>query len=299
MKPDTYASYRERILRVLLHIQEHLDEALSLEELAGVACFSPYHFHRVFQGMVGEGVMAHVRRLRLERAAYQLKATERPVTRIAFDAGYETHESFTRAFAAMFGEAPSRFREARATPPLGRAPSGVHYLAKDRLKDFRNLDTGGSQMDVRIEQVAPMKVAFVRHVGPYSTCGAAWDKLCRWAGPRGLFGPRTLLIGISHDDPEVTPPDRIRYDACLTVDERVAAEGEIGVQEIRGGRYAVTVHRGPYEKLGETYARLCGEWAPAHGHELGSAPCFEIYRNDPKTTPPEERIVEIYMPLEA
>lgn len=298
MRPDTYASYKERILRVLLHIQGHLDEAISLDELAGVAHFSPYHFHRVFQGMVGEGVMEHVRRLRLERAAQRLKLTDQTIIRIAFDAGYETHESFTRAFTAMFGEAPSRFREIHAAMPLAKAPSGVHYRSQDRLEDFASINTGGAQMDVRTETIAPIRVAFMRHVGPYAACGATWDRLCQWAGPRGLFGPQTVFIGISHDDPQVTPPDRIRYDACFTVDETFVPEGEVGVQEIRGGRYAVAIHRGPYEKLGETYARLCGEWAPAHGQELSAAPCFEIYRNDPKTTPPEELIVEIHMPLE-
>ena len=102
MKSETQQTYQERILKVLVYIQNHLDETLSLEELAGVAHFSPYHFHRIFRGMVGESLMEHVRRLRLERAAHRLKFTDSPVTRIAFEAGYETHEAFTRAFRALF-----------------------------------------------------------------------------------------------------------------------------------------------------------------------------------------------------
>ncbi|HEX4589292.1 MAG TPA: AraC family transcriptional regulator, partial [Gemmataceae bacterium] len=81
MRADTERTYKQRILRVLVHIQQHLDEVLELEDLAGVAHFSPYHFHRVFRGMVGESVMEHVRRLRLERAAHRLKFTDEPVTR--------------------------------------------------------------------------------------------------------------------------------------------------------------------------------------------------------------------------
>ena len=107
MKPDTERDYKERILKVLIHIQEHLDEPISLEDLGRVAHFSPFHFHRVFRGMVGESVKEHVRRLRLERAAHRLKFGEEAVTRIALDAGYETHESFTRAFKSLFGESPS------------------------------------------------------------------------------------------------------------------------------------------------------------------------------------------------
>ena len=56
MKPDTEQTYRKRILRVLVYLQQHLGEELSLEELAAVAQFSPYHFHRIFRGMVGESV---------------------------------------------------------------------------------------------------------------------------------------------------------------------------------------------------------------------------------------------------
>jgi len=77
-------------LRVLVHIQQHLDETIELDELAHIAHFSPYHFHRIFRGMVGESLMEHVRRLRLERAAHRLKFTDTSVTNIAFDAGYET-----------------------------------------------------------------------------------------------------------------------------------------------------------------------------------------------------------------
>src|ERR1700690_3530349 len=110
MRTDTGESYQERINRVLVHIQQRLEEPLPLDELAGGASFSPWHFHRIFRGMVGESVKEHVRRLRLERAAQRLKSSDRPVVDIALEAGYETHESFTRAFAAMFEAPPSAFR---------------------------------------------------------------------------------------------------------------------------------------------------------------------------------------------
>lgn len=103
---------------------------------------------------------------------------------------------------------------------------------------------------------------------------------------------------IGHDDPQITAPEKIRYDACVTVGHDVRAEGEVGVQDVAGGEYAVTVHRGPYEKLHETYARLCGEWLPGSGREPAALPCYEVYLNDPKTTRPEELLTQIHMPLE-
>ncbi|MHC4093338.1 MAG: AraC family transcriptional regulator [Planctomycetota bacterium] len=298
MKRQTEETYEERILRVLVHIQGNLDEAWRLEDLAAVAYFSPYHFHRIFRGMVGESVMGHVRRLRLERAAYRLKHTQQPVTRVAFEAGYETHESFTRALRAMFEQPPSQFREVHRPVAMPPVRSGVHFVPDAKLDDFAPLQEGGPPMDVRIETREPIRVAFMRHVGPYDQVGATWGKLCAWAGPRGLLGPQTAMLGLCHDDPEVTPPDKIRYDACLPVGGDFEGQGEVGVQEIAGGDYAVTTHRGPYEKLGETYARLCGQWLPGSGRELRSAPGFEIYRNSPQNTAPQDLLTEVYLPLE-
>ena len=298
MKPVTLQDYRERMLRVLVHIQRNLDRELSLEELAGVACFSPYHFHRIFRGMTGETLQGHIRRIRLERAAQRLKHGRMPVLEIALEAGYESHEAFTRAFAALTGRTPSAFRAERRPDPSGRAPAGVHFAPDGLLGDFEPLDDGGAGMDVHIQRLEPLRVAFVRHVGPYHEVGRAWDTLCTQLGAQGLLGAGSVFIGVCHDDPEVTPPEKIRYDACVSVDANCRPEGEIGVQTLEGGEYAVTTHEGPFERLGSTYARLLGQWIPRHGRTLRTAPSLEFYLNDPETTDPEDLLTDIYAPLE-
>jgi AraC family transcriptional regulator len=286
------------LLRVLVHIQQHLDEALGLQELAGLACFSPYHFHRIFKGMVGETVKEHIRRLRLERAASQLKLGSAPVTSIAFDAGYESHEAFTRSFRAVFGVSPSQFRSSNKRKIATAAPSGLHYRDGKAVSNFKTIQLGGKRMEVKIENREPTRVAFMRHVGPYRTVNATWDKFLPRLGKEGLLGGDALFIGICHNDPEVTPQDKIRYDACVSVDERFVPDGEVGVQVIPGGEYAVTTHFGPYQKLGDTYTKLLGQWLPRSGRELRSAPCFEVYLNDPQSTEPEDLITDIYAPLQ-
>ncbi|UCH36630.1 MAG: AraC family transcriptional regulator [Armatimonadota bacterium] len=298
MKRSTLKAYKERMLRVLVYIQQHLDDELSLEELAGVACFSPYHFHRIFRGMLGESVGEHIRRLRLERAASQLKRSDKPIIKIALEAGYETHEAFSRAFKAMESVSPSEFRScSRSTSRISTA-SGVHYRGGKQLKDFNPICSGGEIMEVRIQNIEPMRAAFVRHTGPYGECSTAWGKLTAQLGRQGMLGGDTRFIGICYDDPEITPPEKLRYDACVTVNDDFEAEGEIGLQTITGGQYAVTTHFGAYEKLGETYAKLLGEWLPMSGRELRSAPCLECYLNDPDGTEPEDLITDIYAPLE-
>ncbi len=296
MKPQTEKDYKERMLRVLAHIQQNLDEALSPEDLAAVAHFSPFHFHRIFQGMVGESLMAHVRRLRLERAATRLKHSDQPVTQIAFEAGYETPEAFTRAFHRMFGNSPTRFREIHQPLPMPDVPSGVHYAPGGGPSDF-TATRRDSAMEASVKKIDEMKVVFIRHVGPYNDVGPTWERLCKWAGKKGLIWWKPTMLGLCHDDPAITPPDKIRYDACIVTKKEVEPEGEVGVQTIAGGDYAVAIHRGPYEKLGETYAALCGQWIPGQGREIAAAPAFEIYKNSPHKTKPEKLVTEVHVPL--
>ena len=120
-----------------------------------------------------------------------------------------------------------------------------------------------------------------------------------WAGGRGLLGPGLRVIGVVHDDPMITAADRVRYDAGIVVGSQVIAEGDVGLQTLEEGRFAVARHRGRYDGLGATYARLCGEWAPRAGHELRSAPALEVYLNSPGTTAPENLLTDVYVPVVA
>ncbi len=291
VRPSTEDSYHERIRRVTRHLQEHLDEKTDLDVLAAVACFSPYHFHRVFKGIVGESVAEHVRRLKLERAANRLWGTALPVTELAFEAGYDTLEAFIRAFRRQFGLPPSVYRRMER---------------QVRLDDRGTVRTlSPSEALAHLPEIAPsvvwhepLTVAYVRHTGPYEECGQAWRKICRWAFARNLVTPRTLFVGLCHDSPEVTAPGHIRYDAAIALDRPVAPEGEVGVQEYPGGEFAVCLHRGPLARIKNTYAALGLRWFPRSGREMRWEPSLEVYLDDPERTPPEQLRVEIRVPLE-
>jgi AraC family transcriptional regulator len=291
MKPSTEQDYYERIVRTLVYIQRHLDEELELENLASIAAFSRFHFHRVFRGLVGESLKEHIRRLRLERAAQALKHHDGPIADIALSAGFETHESFTRAFGTMFGVSPSGYRAAHQAAP--ESASGSHL---DDVSGYHPPDYG-EPLPVEVKELPSIKILFLRHVGPYSQVGAAWGRLMSWAGMRGLLGPQMRMIGIVHDDPDVTPADKVRYDAAVVVTRPVEPEGEFGVTEIPGGKYAVFTHRGSYETLGATYQRFFGGWLPKSGRELRDAEAFEEYLNSPMNTKPEDLLTRIHVPL--
>ncbi|HAS88525.1 MAG TPA: AraC family transcriptional regulator [Desulfovibrio sp.] len=281
LKETTKQYYAERMTNVLEYIQGNLASSLSLDELADIACFSPYHFHRIFSGMVGESVKSYVKRLRMERAAVMLKHKNVSVTEIAFDAGFKTHESFTRAFSVMFGMSPSVFRK------------NYHKnLEHEKVVFWKEIS-----MDVRVVKLKDMDVAYVRHNGPYEECKPAWEELCKWADRNGLLNGDAKFISICHDDASITPSDKIRHDACMEIGPSVEVESPVAKKRIEGGRYAVTVHKGSYMNLAETYAALCGQWAPQNGFEIEAKASLQIYLNDYDTTATEDLLTEVYVPL--
>lgn len=297
MKLDTRNTYAARMLRVMNHIQGHLDDPLDLELLAGLTHFSVSHFHRVFKGMLGETIMDHLRRIRLERAQVQLTQSRLSVTDIGLGAGYDSLEAFSRVFRKTYGLSPSQCREQGRHCQFLPAPSGVHYRNGEIVEILFD-DLGATRMNVRIETLPDLNILKVRQTGPYmESATRAWEILCAWAGPKGLLGSATWFIGIGLDDPSVTAPEAIRYEAAITAPAGVAPEAPVEQGSLPGGEYAIITHQGPYEKLEETYGLIMGRWLPTSGRDLRETPWFELYRNDPSSTPPEQLLTDIHIPL--
>ena len=293
----TWNDYRVRILRVLTHIQEHLDEALDLEGLAQVACFSSFHFHRIFAAMTGETIADHVRRLRLERAGAELRSGGKPVIQVALDAGYEAHAAFTRAFKAAYGVSPAKFR--RATGPIAilAAPSGVHFRPGVPLTTFNANHTKSKVMKIITRKIKPMRVAYLRHVGPYENVNQTWIQLTARLSADQQIGNRSVFIGIGYDNPTITPAEALRYDACITVDEEYKPKQPIELQTIVGGDYAV-VKNCPVEKIKDAFGYLYGKWLARSSRELRPAPSFMMFERAGEKVPRTKQRVDIYMPLQ-
>ena len=156
-------------------------------------------------------------------------------------------------------------------------------------------------MEVEIKEMPELRVAAVRHVGPYNQIPQAFERLGSIVGPTGLASrPDVAMVAIYYDDPDATPQPELRSDAGITVPERTPLPPGLSEQRLAAGRYARTLHVGPYEQLGDAWARFMGEWLPASGHRIGDGVSYEVYLNNPMNEPDKQKLkTEMCVPIVA
>ena len=256
--------------RVIDHIDRHLDEQLELETLAAVANFSAFHFHRLFSAWMGETLGEYLRRRRLEVAAQRLAAQPRlSVLQVALGVGFGSSEAFSRAFKSRFGRTPSAWRDSQV--------SNRDQAKRNRDQERGSEQPNDGQMKVTIVDRKPTSVAYLRHVGPYGKpISDFWmNDVAPWIETNGLLGrPR---YGISLDDPGVTAPDKLRYDAAVEVPEDFVGAGRHQRTVIPGGKYAVGKFKGNDRQVVEAWEWLLRDWLPQSSMQLDARPCFEYY----------------------
>lgn len=125
------------------------------------------------------------------------------------------------------------------------------------------------------------RVAYLRQTGPYGPAIAGlWQRFMAWCGGAGLLNPRPALYGVALDNPEVTAPERCRYDACIEAAADFRPTGEIGIQTLPGGRYACAEFIGSATEVSAAWQWLCGEWIAGSGLQFDDRPVFERYPAD-------------------
>lgn len=317
------AEYKSRINRVIDYIEANIDKDLSLERLAGVASFSPFHFHRIFAAMTGETLNQYIQRIRIEKAAARLISNpKKSITEIALDCGFSGSSPFARAFRDIFSMSASQWRSGGylRDSKIGETDSKKSQLPGNIGKDFvissyytegeiRNQiwrikmkEKNHIQAEVEVKDIPEFHVAYIRHVGPYAgdveLFGRLFGKLATWAGPRGLLNsPDARFISVYHDSPEVTDESKLRTSICITVPEDTPVEGEIGKMTIAGGKYAVARFEIASDEYPDAWDAVFGGWMPESGYQPDDGPCYELYLNNPEEHPERKCIVEICVPV--
>lgn len=150
-------------------------------------------------------------------------------------------------------------------------------------------------MDVTITQQPELRIAGIRHIGPYMEIGREFGRLGGMLNGPPPAGAQ--MIALFHDDPDVTAPDKLRADAAITLPGHTAAPMGLIEHRVPAGTYACAIHRGGYETLPATWNALKKEWLPKSGRKMGS-PSYEIYVNNPMNAKKEDLITEIYLRIE-
>lgn len=298
-----YKEYQKRMNIVLDYIDHHYQEKLTIEKLSDIAYFSAYHFHRIFHSITGETVNAYIRNLRLSRSAYKLLyCSWLPVIDIALMCGFSSQSDFSRSFKAFYGISPTQYRRTRE-------PKAVYF------RDFSN--GIGSELcpirtdlneelksTIRISALPDLYVAYIRCTGlsrqlKSSRIEGAFSALFRWGMPRGYISHKTAVLGVVLDSPEMVPMEQCRYDVCMTVQENVQPDGEIGVRQILSeGKYVVfTFLRSRPDAADIFFAAadfIYGCWMPDNGYLPDDKPFLEFFRQDAGT---QDVWTDFYIPI--
>ncbi|MEK4913277.1 AraC family transcriptional regulator [Bacillus sp. FSL E2-8887] len=285
--------YLRRVYKVQDYIESHINDSLSIEELADVAGFSKFHFHRIFKGIVDESLSRYVNRLKLERATNLLTyRTDMTITHIAYHFGFTDSAVFSRTFKNYYGVSPSQYRNDNSKN------------CKDVSEDSQYNECKKVRGEVEIVAADKVNVAYIRHVGTYKDLAIDFpkmiEKLFHYAPEQSYHAfEDTKVLTIYHDHHEFTEDNHLRTSLCVTIPNESAVEtSDIGIMVIPSGKYAI----GHFEIFQEEYKGawdfLYGEWLPNSGYKPRDSYPFEMYKNDPRQHPENKHIVDIYVPIE-
>lgn len=289
---STYTHHMGRILKVLIHIEEHLDEPLDLDVLAKIAKISPYYFHRLFRVYLNETVLEYITRLRLQRAKERLQYSDSSITDIALDVGYETPSAFAKVFNQVMGQSPSHYR--KTMKPLLQTIITRTQLNRNEIAVLK---------PAYVERLDE-KILFVRKEGDYNDTPSQAFALLKQFLQEEKVEPCAIkaYYGLALDDNYLVERSKCRFDACVSLSPHISGRGEIGERVIRGGRFAVFTHCGtglPIE-LEQVLDLILRVWYPSFKEEsLGDTPPFFefVYCKENKIALENERITKIYIPL--
>ena len=280
---STPMAYVERVNLAIDHVVSHLGRPLRLQEVSRAAMLSPFHFHRVFQALVGVTLGEFVKRLRLEKAlslmAFSSAAySRRPsLTTIGLMCGFSSSSDFSRCFKQRFGVAPSAFdikgwRDAHRAELQAMVPGSVERPQIERLPAGHNPDG----FRVRIRELPARTVAYIRVRNPYrgDAVVKAVQRLVAWAQRNSLADGQWL--GYQWDNPEITPLESCQYHIAVEA-ERFTSKGEIGRFRFPAMVVAqVELHGGIDLEL-RALQWLFGVWLPKSGYVPDDQPCFEAF----------------------
>lgn len=297
--------YKKRIVKTIRYIDENLDADLSLDTMAEISAYSPFHFHRIFKLITGETLQHYIIRKKIEKSAFYLalhKETE--IKEIYFDLGFSNHSVFSKTFKKYYGVPPSEFRKS--------APEKFHRILQTQSNNGY-IDTVFSQyicsienllnwtkmnLKIEVKEWPEMNLAAVMSLG-VDHVEPSYNVLIDWAKKKNLFPKENVkMISVYHDSFKVTPPDKVRIHACMLLDEKLnEIQGEVFSETIEAGKYITGSGEVTLADFEQCWVSLF-LWMNEHHYAMRKAFPFEIYHSNFKEHPEGKMIVDFCIPIQ-
>ena len=292
-----------RLNTAILFIEENLSEKLTLEIISEKAHFSPFHFHRLFKVIVGETVNNFINRKRIEKAAaYLLHQNEKNITEIAELVGYQNLSSFSKSFKKFYGLSPQKFKE--------ESPEKYSKISKTESKNGKvtitfeqylcNINNALNWLKMNakteIKKVQRLDLAYIAHKGKMEAIGSIYNRLVKWATPKGLINEETRMVTIYHDSPKITDPNNLRMSACIVLNDPIELDGEVNLRILSPTKCIVSrLEIAPFEfqQAWESSFAFMVE----NGYKKSEIDPFEIYYNNAAEHPENKFIVDLCIPI--
>lgn len=296
--------YIKRINKVLIYIDEHLDGDLSLQVISNVACYSPFHLHRIFKAITNENLNAYVIRKRIESSALLLiHKKEMSIAQIATHYGFINDSTFSRTFKKIYGISPTEFRKTNLNnfSKIGKVNSKngqVNYITEEYICNINHLKNW-IKMNAKIEitEMPKMNLAYLTHIG-IDGIDAAFQKIVKWAAPKGLLSNNdNSVCRVFHDSFKVTEADKVRMSIGILSQQPISVDGEIGLTTLENGKTLVgryTIEPKEFEKSWDSLFI----WMNEKGYKKADRFPFEIYHNNYLEHPEKKCIVDLCIPIE-
>ena len=274
--------YAQRIDRVIDHLRDNLDRPMKLAELAKVACFSAFHFHRIFGAITGETLYAFTNRLRLEKAARLLRYSSRSATEIALECGFSSSATFSRAFRTAYDTSPSQFQK---SGEIKKSKIRKELFAESEYLLPMSEAEKQAAFPVEIVDFPEWAIAYIRVASAFEEdrVRSAFKTMTDWAKSRGIFSEGTLF-GMSVDDPSVTPKHLYRYEVCFASPRPFTCSEGMSKARMPAMRYAVVKVSGDIKRVATAWDYLFTDWLIKSSYEPEHAPALEIFADKEKAT---------------
>ena len=267
---ENYAIRSAVINKAINYIFDHIDEEITVDDVAHYCSYSRYHLTRMFKEQTDEALYQFIKRIRLERSAWCLKVEkEKSITEIGEKYGYSS-SNFATAFKKHLNLSPGDFR--KTSEQMVEESSFSHGVTLDTLDDAGKLIT--------VENLDSFTVIYERKKGNYHQLPKEW---CRFIEKyEHLATKETLYMECTIDDPTITDEDHCMYDLCQTIssEQLVLKNNEhILLQNFQGGKYAAYHFKGFPQFLFMVYQEIFCRWLSRTGNQLDEKrPIFDIYR---------------------